>query len=85
MKKRTSSAVAAAPRKAASSQSNAPATQALTIQFSRKLKNGSWVNERIGVAFPSEDGKRLDLKINLIPADLREGKIKIWLTPYEGE
>ena len=85
MKKRTSAAVAAAPRKAASSKSNAPASQALTIQFSRKLKNDQWVNDRIGVAFLSDDGTRLELKLNHIPVDLKEGKLKIWLTPYEKE
>jgi hypothetical protein len=64
------------------SKASAPKREALSIQFSFK-KGDSWINQRCGVAFMSDDGTKLDLVLNSIPTNLANGHLKVWLEPYD--
>lgn len=71
---------------AKSTNSNTNASVPLKIQTSRKLPNGEWTSKKIGVAFKSKCGNRLNLVFDRQTILGLEGEIaSIWLTPYESK
>ena len=63
-------------------QSKSTETKTLSVVFSEQ-RNDKWVNNRVGSAWLSEDGRRLDIKLNMLPTNLPNGRLKVWMEPFE--
>lgn len=71
---------------AKSTNTNTNASVPLKIQASRKLPNGEWTSCKIGVAFKSKCGNKLNLVFDRPTILGQVGEIaSVWLTPYESK